>query len=1089
MPNLDNLVLSKSKSIIEAKKLYLRAEYGDAYKKYLEIADVKDKKISCEIIEKLPEENRGQFALQVLKTLNKLEKKDGLLSNNKQLAEISAISYLIKHYFPEDILDRALLVKSAMEYYPSGIFEGNFIPEKYVSVISYINYFQNAKTFKDSSKIFMGTKSLPLSLYSFDQFLNISNLQGIEAALTVLYKFGMSVPILLLKNDWGDTVAHKLVRSKSYDGAIAHLECAAKFHESFLEKYLYKCSNHQNENLLQDISSLYNPNLTVGSKNLIDVFTNILSSKKLEHFLLFERLDSANNENYMQFAARFENFELVKNILHSAVEHSKEVGFFQRTFNVNAGELSLVCRSKIEALNLLRSVGMLEHRDQETNKSYMQAFSKDSQNLHRSEFREAIKTSFSNLEKRYKSIEQKNLLTEFEKFFHSINDYISEEKLFNFLQQHNCRIFDKKATKKGDTEILKQLREFKIGAEYTLARILPADKFSNKYDQGICETSEDSNFPHEGGVVEDKTLQDVLAYTLAGINDKNALKGKQLSDEDVLERKLMLTMTLYDVYKEGKEQTKELVSVSHAEEDSSTEIVKIGDMICLTGLFDRILCTLDHVHDSVKIKVQEPEMKMTYSILSEKLPEILKDIDAPLPLLVRIYNNFENLKQVNVHKQFVPLNQYFIGLLKTSFKEQFENFLLGNKETNASNLDYIAFEDCIMEMKLPNPLLESMNIINGANINTIKTNMLGSKILMHNFDYKDNLVISSLFKASVYQRIAENLKNKTDTFDQLTSLQKERLDIAIELSADHFFNNELQELASKHPISEILKNAFSSFLQENQNLNQQTLISEIDKMIHALAKSKEWAVSDILQFNAIIEDKSFYSREKITTDLMKNAVINENLLMLGRVLNKAEEFYEGQISNEDDLKQESYTNPYLVNIAKEDFGYGSNILHIAAIHCTTLKAIFDSLLHFHEFRDKIDCSDEGGRTAIYTAALLNNNTAIEKLVEYGADVNKYNNFGDTPIHVLANDNNFDSINYLIEHGANPFARDNSKNTFVHNAASNFNANGSGMLGFEKTLCAKIPIAEHILYYDYNYISEILGSCVYDSNSESEDMYD
>lgn len=1068
-----------------AHQLYLNGKYDDALDKYKASIGVSLKEQDAQR-QPITKDNKFVF-LQILKTLDKLSQKDSEIIR-WQKGVVKEL-FETEEHFPSHIQDRQFLVDKALNLFGEDRLMLDKIPHtKILSTISYIKYWQQTKP-GDAQQFFLGQRDSGslLELYaspSFDTLLRCSH-NNVYEVLSNYYKFGLLGPVLCMQNVWKDTVAHKLIRSNAYDYALEYLRYAAKFDDDFFKKYLHDLSNYQKENWLYDIAT------NTQSKNLVSGAIKILSDKKLEHFILLNHCQT----NYMKYAIDHDNSSIVREVLESIQKRNLELGFCQRIFNINSNQLELSERYRSHKdLDFLRSMGLKEYEDDDETTSYVESFVNDKQNVHRTVFTESIIASIDNLEKHYetKLSDQEAILSEFEKFFHSIKTNINHKRIFRFLQNHNCKIFDNTDPQQNIDTISDSLRKkyidkFLEGAEFTLARIIDVKSFSQKYNPKIEEIAERSNFPYKEGVISEKTLQNALACVWLGITDKNSLHDGLLSDEEIWDRKISFIMTLYDVYKEGIDQKSDS-DVKMTDSDDFPD-KKIGGIICNPGLFDRMVSSLDRIHDCVQIEIKEPEMRMTLSSLRENISRVFSDIivldDVPTPLMARIYNNFEKFKTTNICQEFVPLKQYHMGLLKKAFLEEFESNFFGNKEVVPSNKDYIAFEHILSEVNLPNPIEQSLNYITNSSVDAIKSNMLFAKLLMYSFKYDDSFPFPQLFKTKIYHQLAEHINNKINLSNELSSDQKKVLDLALELDMEKYNTSKIQELVSEQPVLNFLNERASLFVEQNQNITKKAVFLEIAKMIRSLAENKEWQPPDILQFQEIIKEQGLYPRQAIITDLFKHSVIQENLPMLQRVLHKAEEFCEAELIDSNGLHMDSYINFYLEKIATKDFGNGFNILHIASIHCKSVDQIFDTILNFHEFRNHINKCDKDKNTPCYSAAFNNNDVAIKKLAEYGADINKINTFGSAPIHALADKGNFELIQHLIEnHAANPFVRDNNGNTFMHIAALNFDGDKS-RLQFIEDLKNIVPISETIFEYDSSYISEMLAGV--DSSSKDYDF--
>jgi ankyrin repeat protein len=112
--------------------------------------------------------------------------------------------------------------------------------------------------------------------------------------------------------------------------------------------------------------------------------------------------------------------------------------------------------------------------------------------------------------------------------------------------------------------------------------------------------------------------------------------------------------------------------------------------------------------------------------------------------------------------------------------------------------------------------------------------------------------------------------------------------------------------------------------------------------------------------------------------------------------------------------------------------YGQTALYLA---CKWKSIEVENLL-LKKFANK-DLPDLSGITPIHLCSFESSTSLLEKLLEYGDDINKVigNNQKDTPLHIAARSNNSYMINLLINNGADCNKTNGKKQTPLHVAAS------------------------------------------------------
>lgn len=119
---------------------------------------------------------------------------------------------------------------------------------------------------------------------------------------------------------------------------------------------------------------------------------------------------------------------------------------------------------------------------------------------------------------------------------------------------------------------------------------------------------------------------------------------------------------------------------------------------------------------------------------------------------------------------------------------------------------------------------------------------------------------------------------------------------------------------------------------------------------------------------------------------------------------------------------------------------GSTPLHIAS--CSGHSNAVRSLL---EYGANVDVWDDKGQTPLHIASDNGHLNAVRLLLEYGANVTSRDNKGSTPLHLVSIKGNFDIVGLLIQHGADVNALDNNRSTPLHLALTNGNEKVAGFL--------------------------------------------
>lgn len=1076
------------KLIRDADKLYLNWKFNEAYGKYRDAYEgFKQGLLECP--KNLP--------IKVVKTLEKIGIRDKF--HEREYQSYIRLLLLEERFFPETVADRMLLMEKQPDLFFDKYFNVKFlspeIAKKILSTINYSFYFHNSTTPQQAYNLFVGNDLESCKLFFKHLYHSYgwkeASVEQIKSIYEDLKYYGLLSNALLLQNDWGDTVAHKEIRFGSIENALIYLSYAKNFHTGFLKRYLYESKNHQGENWLYDV-------IKVSKDNLVEGFTNFLEEKRLEHIVLEKAIGT--RDSYMRIAAKEENTGFVTNILSAVKKHSQISMVEQRIFNFEELKLSEIFSAKQE-IALLREMGLQEYRSKET--EYELDFVRNKQNVHIEGFSDAIERTIRKLAGYYGEgadfIEKK--CSEFEEFFHSLDSNAYKDNLLTLVHGWKSTNFIESPVYSE-----KAVELFLKRTEFTLSRILDPRKFSKNYIQEIIEIAEERGWPQTAEPFKGMSLKHALAYSWVGLSDLTALSEQSIDEAEILKRKLSLVLVLYEVYEEGikqeaSEEYKDTkldtgegssnnmeVDVTSAPEqmeiDSSRGqppdvIDKNGGAICFTGLFDRMIASLDKMHKLVNIEVTKPIIKITKTILEKNfdllIQELLNDDHVSPFILSRMYDNFDILKHNDLSKNFIPFQQHVLGLLKKSFSTRAADSFFGDIGNGLHGTDFIILEDVIKETSL----FDHFNKDLIKKVEQADNSQWFYPVILRAFMQETELINSLKYPLLFHIYFPDKIKEYVPNHPLINTKLVEAI-ISLVNNKD-LFKWFAEKFIATEPYSLFEEKTKELSIEiNNKYLDEKSVLVEVTKAIRKLAEQREWSPYDIVMFHFISSEKQLYKLENILIESCKQAVISSNITMMEKIVNKAEAVYEMELANGlVSGNPREYNNLYLSAIAEKDFGNGFNILHLLAIHCKVpdVEKLFDFILHYHEFRNKLDIQNKQGCTPFYTAAFNNNKIAMMKFIEYGADTNLPDKHGNAPIHVVANHGDLEFIQYLITKGVNAFASDNLKNTFIHNAALAMKEQKeeNSYEIFEEQLVSAIPIAGEMLPYFANFITELLGN--------------
>lgn len=104
--------------------------------------------------------------------------------------------------------------------------------------------------------------------------------------------------------------------------------------------------------------------------------------------------------------------------------------------------------------------------------------------------------------------------------------------------------------------------------------------------------------------------------------------------------------------------------------------------------------------------------------------------------------------------------------------------------------------------------------------------------------------------------------------------------------------------------------------------------------------------------------------------------------------------------------------------------YGRTALHGASVEAGSEEAV-ELLL---DYGADVDAKDKYGNTPLHDAAKYGNISICKLLLGYGADIDAANKWGQTPMHVAAFERQEEVFDFLIRSGADDGAKDNDLNS-------------------------------------------------------------